>query len=133
MQDDERKAQIIRLIRESAAPESEPRSSGQPGVQISGNFNRNYVAAGDLHVHHHERPRRGAAPAGIGGRETWRKEICGAIWTRAAELKLSAEQVYELAGRRFHKRIAALEALSPRELGRLYEMLFTMRRPALGP
>jgi hypothetical protein len=134
--DDERKrrkAEIVRLIKEAAEPQPvRPRRAarGKPQVKISGTFNQSVVAAGDIHVHHHHAGRPRVPPPGS-DREAWRKELCGAILARAAELKLVPEQVYDLSERRLRKRISALAELSAQDLGRLYDLIFKMKRPAL--
>lgn len=128
----QRKAEIVKLIKEAAQPErTRPRRSARkpPHVKISGTFNQSLVAAGDIHVHHH--PVRERVPPAGAARETWRNELCGAILARAAELELVPDQVYQLAERRLHRRISALTQLSAPDLGRLYDLIFKMKRPAL--
>ena len=53
------------------------------------------------------------------------------IRSRAAELKITEEQVLEIATRICGKPVSALDQLTARELGKLYEEMVTMKRPAL--
>ncbi len=128
----QRKAEIVRLIKEAAEPKQPRRRArpSKPQVKISGTFNQSVVAAGDIHVHHHHASPPRIPSAGT-DREAWRKELCGAILARAAELKLVPQQVYDLSERRLRRRICELAELDARDLGRLYDLIFKMKRPAL--
>jgi hypothetical protein len=128
----QRKAEIVRLIKEAAEPErARPRRTGRskPRVNISGTFNQSLVAAGDIHVHHHHALK--SPPSAAADREAWRRELCGAILARAEQLRLVPDQVYDLTERKLRRRISTLSELSARDLGRLYDLIFKMKRPAL--
>jgi hypothetical protein len=130
MEDDQeaRKARIKSLIRDAAKPK---RTSGKPPlIEIGGNVDKSVVAVGDVHVHHHH-PAGKPIPAKQSDREVWRKELYAAIWARAAQIKLPPDQLYALAAKKLRKRVSGLGDLNERDLGRVYDLVFTMKRPAL--
>jgi len=128
---DPRKSEIVKLIKEVSKPRRPRPPHRHVEIQVGGNVERSLVAAGDIHVHHHH-PQLKRYPSNPDEREAWHKELSGAIWTRAAELKLTSDQLYELVARKLRKRVTALNQLNERDLGRIYDLVFNLKRPSLG-
>ena len=61
----------------------------------------------------------------------WREEARIAIRQRALELKLTEDQVIALASSLLKKFVPSLEALSAAELGRVFDSMHNLKRPAL--
>lgn len=63
---------------------------------------------------------------------TWHSELEGLIWQRVWDLGMTSEQFYDLAEKTLRRtQMSSLAKVSERDLGVLYEMMATMRRPAL--
>jgi hypothetical protein len=61
----------------------------------------------------------------------WRDEARMAIRMRAFELKLTEDQVIALASSLLKKFVPSLEALTAAELGRVFDSMHNLKRPAL--
>lgn len=61
----------------------------------------------------------------------WREEARIAIRQRAFQLKLTEDQVVSLASSLLKKFVPSLDALTAAELGRVFDSMHNMKRPAL--
>jgi hypothetical protein len=128
--DDDRKKRLAALIRNNVRPKSD--CGPPPAISVSGNHN--FIAARDVKIVVQSSPRPSAdAKSKIGGKKpSWREELEGLIWQRVWDLGMTAEQFYELAEKQLSRTaMSSLAKVNECDLGVLYAMLTTMRRPAL--
>ncbi|HEY6394334.1 MAG TPA: hypothetical protein VIX12_02880 [Candidatus Binataceae bacterium] len=117
--------EIGALIREHARPAANQQPAG-PQISVTGS--NNVVATGNVKIVMNTPPPQ---QAGRAANVAWREEMCAAIRMRASELKLTEEQILDIAAERLHRHVQSLSALSARDLGRLYDAMHWLQRPAL--
>lgn len=126
----------LREIIDSAEPR---RRAKQQHITVNGS-GRTVVVNGDVHIAGGRRPRASAPPpapdplahrARAGSANRWHEELETQIFARAAELRLTTDQFFNLASIKLGKNVDSLTDLSERDLGKLYEIVIALRRPAL--
>jgi hypothetical protein len=129
---DDRKKDFAALIRNNVRPRS---SEASKKLSVNGNHNLIVMRGAKIVIASPPEPPAHANGNGKGNgkkkQTTWREELEGLIWQRVWDLGMTSEQFYGLAGRELRRPVFSLAKVSERNLGVLYEMLATMRRPAL--
>ncbi len=126
MDHDHVKSEIVRLIKESAKPRRNHPRSPPPKITVTGN-NNVIALSSEVKVEQ----RRDSPTTKRKPERPWREELSGLISARAFELGLSSDQVIELATKKIGRQVSSLSNLSARDLGRLYELIVSLKRPAL--
>ncbi|MGH7813896.1 MAG: hypothetical protein ACREQI_07845 [Candidatus Binataceae bacterium] len=118
------KGEIIKLVRDSVKPRQAPGPAPAAGPQITGD--RNVIAMRDVNIVVKAPRAKDRAK-----RREWRDEIAAALRARAGELRLTEEQLLEIARDKLKRPVASIAALGARDLGRVYDAMLSLKRPAL--
>jgi len=125
---EDRKGRIADLL-----SNAKPEDSAPAPLAVNGDHNLNLIAMSGAKIVIRA-PAKCPEPA-IGRppekKTTWRAELEQLIWQRVWDLALTSDQFYELAAEKLHRPVSSLAKVSERNLGVLYEMMSSMRRPAL--
>ncbi len=124
MANEENRKERIAALLGSSTPEA-------PRRTISVGNGNTIVVGGDLTIGQ-KIVTGSAAPEKKGDRRrAWRDEVCAAIRVRAFELKLTEDQVVALAASVLRKSVVSLDPLTAAELGRVFDSMHNLKRPAL--
>jgi hypothetical protein len=121
---EDRKRRIAELLA-TAKPKKQ-----KTGRKISFNGDNNIiVVGGDVTIGRKTTNGRTREPQPP--QRVWREEARIAIRERAFQLKLTEDQVVALAQSLLRKSVPSLDSLSAAELGRVFDSMHNMKRPAL--
>jgi hypothetical protein len=123
--DEGRKGRIRKLL-----DQTEPKKKMRRGISFNGNHNT-IVVRGDVMVGHKTANGNGGAKKKPRRNQLWPEEIRAAIRVRALRLQLTEDQVIALSASVLRKFVASLESLNAVELGRVFDSMHNLKRPAL--
>jgi hypothetical protein len=132
---EERRDRLGELVKKHFKPASPPAANASKKLSVNGHHNVVVMRGAKIVI----ASPAAAPPAHINGngngkkkKTTWHAELEGLIWQRVWDLGMTSEQFYELAEKQLRRtQMSSLAKISERDLGVLYEMMATMRRPAL--
>jgi len=111
---------------------SKPKKKKAPHRNISFNGTNHFHIGGDLTIGRKvTKAKVGEAKRKLAQQRGWRDEARIAIRERAFQLKLTEDQVIALASSLLKKFVPSLESLTAAELGRVFDSMHNMKRPAL--
>jgi hypothetical protein len=129
--DDDRKKRLANLIRNNVRP----KDTGAPGIapiSVNGHHNVISLHGAKIVIRGPDEPPKVRNGKPKQKKTTWHTELEGLIWQRVWDLGMTSEQFYELAEKKLRRpAISSLAKIAERDLGVLYEMMASMRRPAL--